>query len=60
MARLCAGIAGKLAGLDTAKLPAVDGKARVSAAPVTGISKFVAIGLNYVDHLPRKPQSDSS
>jgi len=39
----------KLAGLDTAKLPAVDGKPRLGA-PVTGISKFVAIGLNYVDH----------
>src|SRR5207342_1445091 len=32
-----------------AKLPAVDGKQRFGA-PVTGISKFVAIGLNYVDH----------
>ena len=31
------------------KLPAVDGKPRFGA-PVTGISKFVAIGLNYVDH----------
>src|SRR3982075_693221 len=39
----------KLAGLDTSKLPAVDGKPRIGA-PVTGISKFVAIGLNYVDH----------
>ncbi len=39
----------KLAGLDTAKLPAVSGKPRIGA-PVTGISKFVAIGLNYVDH----------
>src|SRR4051812_11262060 len=39
----------KLAGLDPSKLPAVDGKPRL-AAPVTGISKFVAIGLNYVDH----------
>ena len=39
----------KLAGLDTSKLPAVDGKPRLGA-PVTGISKFVAIGLNYVDH----------
>jgi 2,4-didehydro-3-deoxy-L-rhamnonate hydrolase len=39
----------KLAGLDAAKLPAVDGKPRFGA-PVTGISKFVAIGLNYVDH----------
>ncbi len=39
----------KLAGLDTAKLPAVDGKPRLGA-PVTGISKLVAIGLNYIDH----------
>jgi 2-keto-4-pentenoate hydratase/2-oxohepta-3-ene-1,7-dioic acid hydratase in catechol pathway len=39
----------KLAGLDTSKLPAVEGKPRIGA-PVTGISKFVAIGLNYVDH----------
>jgi 2,4-didehydro-3-deoxy-L-rhamnonate hydrolase len=39
----------KLAGLDTAKLPAVDGKPRIGA-PVTGMSKFVAIGLNYIDH----------
>ena len=39
----------KLAALDTSKLPAVDGKPRFGA-PVTGISKFVAIGLNYSDH----------
>src|SRR4029077_5047984 len=39
----------RLAGLDTSKLPAVDGKLRFGA-PVTGISKFVAIGLNYSDH----------
>src|SRR4030081_402272 len=39
----------KLARLDPAKLPAVDGKPRLGA-PVTGISKFVAIGLNYIDH----------
>ena len=39
----------KLAALDTSKLPVVDGKPRFGA-PVTGISKFVAIGLNYVDH----------
>src|SRR5258708_35640463 len=39
----------KLADLDTSKLPAVDGKPRLGP-PVTGISKFVAIGLNYVDH----------
>lgn len=39
----------KLAALDPAKLPAVDGKPRLGA-PVTGISKFAAIGLNYIDH----------
>jgi 2,4-didehydro-3-deoxy-L-rhamnonate hydrolase len=39
----------KLAGLDPASLAAVSGKPRFGA-PVTGISKFVAIGLNYVDH----------
>src|SRR5437899_11221953 len=39
----------KLAALDPAKLPAVSGKPRIGA-PVTGISKFVAIGLNYIDH----------
>src|SRR6185437_5448578 len=35
--------------LDASKLPTVDGKPRLGA-PVTGISKFVAIGLNYSDH----------
>ncbi|WP_407167084.1 fumarylacetoacetate hydrolase family protein [Bradyrhizobium sp. ORS 111] len=39
----------KLAGLDPASLPAVSSKPRLGA-PVTGISKFVAIGLNYEDH----------
>src|SRR6516162_1710367 len=39
----------KLAALEPASLPAVSGKPRLGA-PVTGISKFVAIGLNYVDH----------
>jgi 2,4-diketo-3-deoxy-L-fuconate hydrolase len=39
----------KLAALDATKLPAVSGKPRLGA-PVTGISKFVAIGLNYTDH----------
>ena len=39
----------KLAALDPTKLPAVSGTPRLGA-PVTGISKFVAIGLNYVDH----------
>ena len=39
----------KLAALDPASLPAINGKPRLGA-PVTGISKFVAIGLNYSDH----------
>ncbi|HEX2631775.1 MAG TPA: fumarylacetoacetate hydrolase family protein [Bradyrhizobium sp.] len=39
----------KLAAIDPASLPAVNGKPRLGA-PVTGISKFVAIGLNYSDH----------
>ena len=39
----------KLAAIDAASLPAVSGKPRLGA-PVTGISKFVAIGLNYSDH----------
>ncbi|WP_024518470.1 fumarylacetoacetate hydrolase family protein [Bradyrhizobium sp. Tv2a-2] len=39
----------KLAAIDPASLPAVSGNPRLGA-PVTGISKFVAIGLNYVDH----------
>ena len=39
----------KLAALDAAKLPVVSGSPRLGAA-VTGISKFVAIGLNYSDH----------
>jgi len=39
----------RLAELDPASLPAVSGKPRLGA-PVTGISKFVAIGLNYSDH----------
>jgi 2,4-diketo-3-deoxy-L-fuconate hydrolase len=39
----------KLAGLDPATLPAVNGKPRIGA-PVAGLPKFVAIGLNYSDH----------
>ena len=39
----------KLAEIDPASLPAVNGNPRLGA-PVTGISKFVAIGLNYTDH----------
>ena len=39
----------KLAKLKVDKLPAVRGKPRFGP-PVTGASKFVAIGLNYSDH----------
>jgi 5-carboxymethyl-2-hydroxymuconate isomerase len=39
----------KLAGLDPASLPAVSGKPRIGA-PVGGLPKYVAIGLNYTDH----------
>jgi 2,4-diketo-3-deoxy-L-fuconate hydrolase len=39
----------KIAALDTAKLPAVGGKPRIGA-PVGGLPKFIAIGLNYTDH----------
>src|SRR5215831_12034388 len=39
----------KLAAIDPASLPAVGGNPRLGA-PVTGISKYVAIGLNYTDH----------
>src|ERR1700736_5012566 len=39
----------KLASLDPATLPAVGGKPRIGA-PVGGLPKFIAIGLNYTDH----------
>jgi 5-carboxymethyl-2-hydroxymuconate isomerase len=39
----------KIAALDPAKLPAVDGKPRIGS-PVGGQPKFIAIGLNYTDH----------
>jgi 5-carboxymethyl-2-hydroxymuconate isomerase len=43
-----AGLA-KLAALDPASLPLVDGSPRFGA-PVSGFTKFLAIGLNYADH----------
>jgi 5-carboxymethyl-2-hydroxymuconate isomerase len=43
-----AGLA-KLAAIDAASLPLVEGSPRLGS-PVTGISKFAAIGLNYADH----------
>lgn len=39
----------KLRRLKTANLPLVRGKPRIGC-PVTGVGKFVAIGLNYADH----------
>jgi 2,4-didehydro-3-deoxy-L-rhamnonate hydrolase len=39
----------ELARLDTKKLPPVKGKPRFGPC-VTGVPKFIAIGLNYVDH----------
>ena len=39
----------KIAKLNPAKLPAVKGKPRMGC-PVTGVRKFIAIGLNYADH----------
>jgi 2-keto-4-pentenoate hydratase/2-oxohepta-3-ene-1,7-dioic acid hydratase in catechol pathway len=51
----------KLARLDASKLRAVKGKPRMGC-PVSGIRKFVAIGLNYSDHaaeagmpIPKEP-----
>ena len=39
----------KLKGIDPSSLPLVEGSPRLGS-PVTGMSKFVAIGLNYADH----------
>jgi 2-keto-4-pentenoate hydratase/2-oxohepta-3-ene-1,7-dioic acid hydratase in catechol pathway len=39
----------KLAALDVASLPLVEGTPR-HGAPVAGVSKFIAIGLNFSDH----------
>jgi 2,4-diketo-3-deoxy-L-fuconate hydrolase len=51
----------KLAKLNTDKLPLVKGKPRMGC-PISHISKFVAIGLNYADHaaesgmpIPKEP-----
>jgi ureidoglycolate lyase len=55
-----AGLA-KLAALDASKLPAVSGNPRLGP-PVTGLTNFVCIGLNYADHaaetgaaIPKEP-----
>ena len=39
----------KLKGVDVSKLPAVSGNPRIGAC-VTGVGKFICIGLNYSDH----------
>jgi 5-carboxymethyl-2-hydroxymuconate isomerase len=39
----------KIAALDPASLPAVSGTPRIGA-PVGGLPKYIAIGLNYTDH----------
>jgi 2,4-didehydro-3-deoxy-L-rhamnonate hydrolase len=39
----------KIAALDPASLPLVDGSPRLGS-PVGGAPKFIAIGLNYADH----------
>ncbi|MBO9708858.1 MAG: fumarylacetoacetate hydrolase family protein [Caulobacter sp.] len=43
-----AGLA-ELAGLDVALLPVVEGSPRYGV-PVNGVSKFIAVGLNFADH----------
>jgi 2,4-didehydro-3-deoxy-L-rhamnonate hydrolase len=48
-AALAPGELAKLRKLDARKLPLVKGRPRLGPC-VTGVSKFVAIGLNYVDH----------
>jgi len=60
-AQLGAPALGKLRKLNPAKLPLVRGKPRLGC-PVSGIGKFVAIGLNYADHaaesgapIPKEP-----
>lgn len=51
----------KLRQLDTAKLPGVKGTPRMGC-PVSGVGKFIAIGLNFADHaaesgvpIPKEP-----
>ncbi|MDE1148207.1 MAG: fumarylacetoacetate hydrolase family protein [Azospirillaceae bacterium] len=60
-AQLSAESLAKLAALDPASLPVVPGTPRLGV-PYTGISKFLAVGLNYADHaaesnlpLPKEP-----
>jgi 2,4-didehydro-3-deoxy-L-rhamnonate hydrolase len=51
----------RLAGLKLSSLPAVAGRPRLGV-PIAGIGKFIAVGLNYIDHaaeaglpLPKEP-----
>ena len=60
-AQLGDAVLAKLAKLKTDKLPLVRGKPRMGA-PVSGVGKFIAIGLNYSDHakeagmpIPKEP-----
>lgn len=39
----------RLQRLDPGKLPLVKGRPRIGS-PVQGVSKFIAIGMNYADH----------
>ena len=48
-AMLAPGKLAELAEIDLAALPEISGEVRM-AAPLTGTSKFIAIGLNYRDH----------
>ena len=45
----------RLAAIDPASLPKVEGQPRYGA-PVTGVGKFIAIGLNYADHAAESGQ----
>lgn len=47
--QLAPDVLAQLAALDTSTLPVVSGKPRLGC-PVTGVSKFLGIGLNYSDH----------
>ena len=48
-AQLAPDVLSQLAALDVSNLPVVSGKPRLGC-PVTGVSKFLGIGLNYSDH----------
>lgn len=48
-AQLAPDVLAQLSALDVSSLPVVSGKPRLGC-PVTGVSKFLGIGLNYSDH----------